>query len=106
MTISVLSACGTLNSTTYIEPQKSFVLGEGMHRSYSAKIKNTGDGDVEVTQADISGTQTSLGILKKGASSEYSVSKNTSVRFKNVSDKKGEINIKLKGNTDLSMRFE
>jgi hypothetical protein len=37
-----------LTSTTYIEANKSFVLGEGKHGSYYAKITNKGETDVEV----------------------------------------------------------
>lgn len=104
--LTTLFSCGTLHSTTYIDPEKSFVLGEGNHGSYSAKIKNAGAGDIEVIKSDLGGNQTSLGILKKGASAEYSVPKNTTVRFKNLSDKEGEIKIKLRGDTGLSMGYE
>lgn len=58
-------SCGTLNSTTYIDPKKSFVIGEGNYGGYWAKIMNASPCDIEVTQSNSEGVQTSLGILKK-----------------------------------------
>lgn len=103
--ILFLGGC-KLTSQTNIAPNKSFVLGQGEHGSYSATVKNIGADGIEVllTKND---TQTSLGILNPGEKSNYQVSKNCMVVFKNLSaDKFATINIKAKGDTNLSMGYQ
>lgn len=104
---SISQACQTLKSQTYIDPQKSFVLGEGKHGSYVAQIQNIGKGDLEVVQVSEKGVATSLGILKSKEKGKYQVSKNTTVQFKNENaEEKGVIDIRLVGDTNLSMGYQ
>ncbi len=103
----IFQACQTLTSQTLIDPQKSFVLGKGKHGSYVAQIQNTGKDDIEVILIDENGGLTSLGMLKKNEKETYRVPKNTTVQFKNTSsDQKGVIDIKLEGDTNLSMGYQ
>jgi len=101
-----LSACATLNSTTYIDPQKSFVLGEGAHGGYTAEIKNSGSDPIEVFFAN--GTvRKSAGILKSGQHGKYRVSSNSVVQIVNMSvADQSIVKIRVKGDTDLSMQFK
>ncbi|NUO03682.1 MAG: hypothetical protein HUU01_23960 [Saprospiraceae bacterium] len=105
--VSVSQACQTLKSQTYIDPQKSFVLGEGKHGSYVAQIQNVGKGDLEVVQVSEKGIRTSLGVLKSKEKGKYQVSNNTTVQFKNDDAReKGIIDIRLVGDTNLSMGYQ
>ena len=95
-----------LTSTTYIEVNQSFVLGEGKHGGYYAKIVNKGGVEVEVFAAAENEERKSLGVLKSGDKGEYNVAKNTQVIFKNLGDKTATIGIKLSGETSLSMGYK
>ncbi len=96
----------TLTSTTYIEANQSFVLGEGKHGGYTAKIVNKGDVDVEVFGERENEERKSLGVLKPKEKGEYNVIKDTKVIFKNLGDKTATIGIKLSGETSLSMGYK
>ena len=95
-----------LTSTTIIEAKQSFVLGEGKHGGYTAKVVNKGNVDVEVFTAAEKEERKSLGILKPNDKSEYNVARNTQVIFKNLGDKTATIGIKLSGDTGLSMGYK
>jgi len=108
LVIISLQACKSLTSTTYIDPNKSFVLGDGLHGSYTARIKNVGADVIEVSQSDKNGTATSLGSLQRRESREYKVGANTTVIFKNKNrEEKGVIEILVTGNPtgSLSMGY-
>jgi hypothetical protein len=94
----------SLTSTTYIEANQSFVLGEGKHGGYIAKIINKGEVDVEVFAEN--DERKSLGVLKPNDKGEYIVAQNTKVIFKNLGDKTATIGIKLSGETNLSMGYK
>lgn len=101
------SVFGVLTSQTTIEPGKSFVLGEGEHGSYTASIQNTASSPVEVfIQKYQSEVSTSLGVLNKGDQQEYRVANNNRVSFKNLGKRVAVINIKLRGETNLSMGYK
>ncbi len=100
-----LLACRTLNSTTYIESGQSFVLGKGTHGNYQAQIRNVGKYNIEVLQNN-AGVTASLGYLKPNEKQLYPVAKNVTVMFKNASTEKAAIEIKLVGDTGLSMGYE
>ena len=96
----------TLTSTTDIEANQSFVLGEGKHGGYTAKIVNKGETDVEVFGERENEERKSLGVLKPNDKGEYNVAKNMQVIFKNLGEKKAVIGIKLSGETNLSMGYK
>ncbi|MGB1205614.1 MAG: hypothetical protein ACPG5B_08220 [Chitinophagales bacterium] len=100
-----LQACSTLSSTTYIDPQKSFVLGENEHSGYTASVKNVGNTDIEVVQLNDKGIATSLGILKNAEKQSYSVVKDATIKFENKGEEQGIIKIFAKGDTNLSMGY-
>jgi nucleoid DNA-binding protein len=95
-----------LTSSTIIESNQSFVLGEGKHGSYKAKITNNGNVDIEVFGELENEERKSLGVLKPKDKSEYNVAKNTKVIFKNLGSKTATIGIKLSGDTSLSMGYK
>ncbi len=96
----------SLTSTTFIEANQSFVLGEGKHGSYTAKIINKGNVEVEVFTALENEARKSLGVLKPDDKGEYNVAKDMQVVFKNLGAEKAVINIKLSGETNLSMGYK
>jgi len=83
ITATLVQSCASYYSTTTIDPNKTFVLGEGEHPAYKANVKNVGLFDVEVVANSLNGIATPLGTLKPGESSEYSINPNTAVAFKN-----------------------
>jgi hypothetical protein len=100
----LFTACRVLTSATSIAPAQSFVLGEGKHGSYTAQVKNASNSEVEVFQNQ-DNQQTSLGLLKPGEQTTYQVSANTMVIFKNLGKRQATLNIRLNGDTSLSMGY-
>jgi hypothetical protein len=112
VSVSIFQAFGSVNlfadltSNTIIEPNQSFVLGEGKHGDYKAKIINKGEVDVEVFGEREDEERKSLGVLKPNDKNEYNIAKNTKVIFKNLGNKTATISIKLSGDTGLSMGYK
>ena len=103
--IATLQSCRTINSTTYIAPKEAFVLGEGKHGSYKAKVKNIGNSEIEIMQVDKAGNSVSLGILKQGDKGAYPVARNMTVMFSNLGKQEGILKIHARGDVNLSMGF-
>ncbi len=102
-----LNACQTLHSTNYIEPNKTFVLGDGNHAPFNAKVQNIGNDDVEVTITNGGNEKIYVGILAVGEVYTYTVQSNSTVSFKNTSESnKSTIKIKAKGDTNVSMGYQ
>jgi hypothetical protein len=95
-----------LTSTTVIEPNKSFVLGEGKHDGYRAKLVNKGSVDIEIFTEVENENAKSVGVLKPNDKVNFSILKNTKVIFKNLGNETATIGIKLSGDTNLSMGYK
>jgi hypothetical protein len=94
-------------SETIIEPNKTFVLGEGKHVGYSANVKNIGGVDIEIFKQELGSEKISVGILKVNQESSFDIAKNTAVFFQNYSSSKTvRIKIKLVGTSNLSMGYQ
>ena len=104
--VGVFYAFNDLTSTTTIEPNKSFVLGEGKHGSYNAKLVNKGDVDIEVFTESETEPRKSVGVLKPKDKNQFAISKNTKVIFKNLGAKTAVLGIVLSGDTGLSMGYK
>jgi len=78
----LIQSCAVLKSQTIIEPSKTFVLGEGNHVAYSAKVKNIGNVDIEIFKQELGGEKISVEILKVNQEENYEIPKNTAVFFK------------------------
>lgn len=100
----VISSCA-LHSVTYIDPLKSFQLGEGEHGSFKASIKNISQVNVEIRTQPLGGEEKSVILLKPNQLVNLSVDKNTKTIFKNPSDSQASIKIDLTGDTRLSMGY-
>lgn len=110
--VAVLQAFGGVNlsdsltSTTVIEPNQSFVLGEGKHGGYNAKLVNKGKVDIEIFTESEKEERKSVGVLKPNDKTEFTILKNTKVIFQNLGNETATIGIKLSGDTGLSMGYK
>lgn len=95
-----------LTSTTVIEANQSFVLGEGKHDGYKAKIVNKGKVDIEIFTEAEKEERKSVSILKPNDKADFKILKNTKVIFKNLGNETATIGIKLSGDTGLSMGYK
>jgi len=96
----------SLTSTTVIEPNRSFVLGEGKHGGYNAKLVNKGKVDIEIFTESEKEERKSVEVLKPNDKTEVTILKNTKVIFKNLGNETATIGIKLSGDTGLSMGYK
>lgn len=101
-----VSLFADLTSTTVIEPNKSFVLGEGKHGGYNAKLVNKGNVEIEILTQNENEEAKSIGILKPNDKANFTIIKNTKVIFKNLGQETATIGIKLSGDTSLSMGYK
>jgi hypothetical protein len=104
--IGVFQAADNLTSTTNIEPNKSFVLGEGKHGGYNAKLVNKGNAEIEIFTENENEPRKSVSILKANDKTRFYISKNTKVIFKNLGSETAVIGIVLSGDTGLSMGYQ
>jgi hypothetical protein len=103
--VFISQSCSTLGSTTYIDPQQSFVLGKGKHGAYKAYLSNPGSTDISV-YLENNGKMTSLGVLKPKEAVHYRVPANYTVRFHNADTIQGVVRINAIGDTRLSMGYQ
>ena len=100
-------SCNTLHSTTYIDPNKTFVIGDGNHGPFNAKVQNVGSDDVEVVITNGSNEKIYMGMLAVGEVYTYTVPSNSTVSFRNTSTSStSTIIIKAKGDTNVSMGYQ
>lgn len=96
----------SLTSTTVIEPNQSFVLGEGRHGGYNVKVVNKGKTEVEIFSAAENEEKKSLAVLKPKQKGEFKIAENMQVIFKNLGSETAVIGINLTGDTSLSMGYK
>ncbi len=105
--LTSLNSCGSLHSVTRIDSNASFVLGEGKHGAYKAIVRNVGKQDVAIYQQPAGMMEpVYLGVLKPGESARYPVASNTKIVLKNQGNGEAQMELKVKGDTDLSMGYQ
>lgn len=102
----LLSACGTLTSTTTIDANNSFVLGNNQHGTFSARLKNISESDIELHRAPIDGGRHSSETVKPGQTKKVKVEKNTALVIDNKSNNKVSVELFVQGDTGLSMGYK
>lgn len=102
----LMSACGTLTSTTTIDGNNSFVLGNNQHGTFSARLKNISESDIELHRAPIDGGRHSFETVKPGQTIKVNVDKNTALVIENKSNSKASVELFVKGDTGLSMGYK
>ena len=102
----LMSACGTLTSTTTIDANNSFVLGNNQHGTFSARLKNISESDIELHRAPIDGGRHSFETVKPGQTKNVKVEKNTALVIDNKSSNKVSVELFVQGDTGLSMGYK
>ena len=101
----LLSACGTLTSTT-IDANNSFVLGNNQHGTFNARMKNISENDVEIHRVPADGGHHSFETVKPGQTKKVKVEKNTALIIDNKSNNKVSVELVVQGDTGLSMGYK
>ena len=109
LTLTALAAgCGsTLNSTTWVPPGQTFLLGGGTAGDYTVSGTNSGQTDVEIL-SEQDGTTTTVAQLKPGASISHTFTDGQLARFRNLSaTDQAELTLVVKGQiSSLGMRYQ
>ncbi|HEU4470603.1 MAG TPA: hypothetical protein VFR58_05955 [Flavisolibacter sp.] len=101
----VFASCKTLNSTTTIKPNDSFLLGNNVHGSFRASLKNLSNGPVEVCQKPVDGDMVTLQTVAPNERVSVSVPRNTALVVVNKTADTANVRLKVKGDTGLSMQY-
>jgi hypothetical protein len=97
---------GSLTSHTIIGANESFVLGEGQHGSYSVRLRNTSRQTLTITQTQSDGTVIKTVSAPHNVWLSLDIAKNTAVRISNTSDRQAAVDLKVQGDTNLSMGYQ
>jgi hypothetical protein len=103
---SLLTACRTLTSITYIDANNSFVLGNNEHGSFNVRLKNVSSDNVEVHHAPIEGGTHTYETVKPGQTVNVTVEKDCALVIDNKSSNKANVELLVKGDTGLSMGYK
>lgn len=101
-----LSACNMLHSTTTIQANDAFILGNNKHGQFSASVTNVSTSPLTVWQYPIDGGRHSPLTLQPAANVKLKVGKNTALRIENSSDKSVDVKLDVKGDIGLSMGYK
>lgn len=96
----------TLNSTTNIKPKESFLLGNNVHRRFSATVTNTSVTPITIWMCPIDGGQHSPITLEQATTLKIKVEKNTALRIENDSKEQISVQLKVSGDIGLSMGYQ
>ncbi len=103
---SLLTSCRSLTSTTYIDANNSFVLGNNEHGSFNVRLKNVSPDNVEVHHAPIEGGTHTYETVKPGQTVNVKVEKNCAMVIDNKSSTKATVELLVNGDTGLSMGYK
>jgi selenocysteine lyase/cysteine desulfurase len=102
----IASSCKTVYSTTSIEPNKSFVLGDNEHDAFEVTIKNVSKENLELLKMPNSGTKELIQILNPDKTATIKIEKNTALYIDNKSNNKVSVELNLKSSSHLSMGYK
>jgi hypothetical protein len=100
------TSCKTLTSTTIIQANNSFVLGNNIHGFYSVKLKNTSTHPIAVYQKTLTDSVHSFATIKPRETVHVYADKNTALIIENKSDRQAKVELHVSGDTNLSMGYE
>jgi hypothetical protein len=104
--VIILSACATLTSNTIIKANDSFILGNNQHGIFKVKLENVSKNNLEVYHAPIAGGKHSTVIVKPNDKVSLKVDANTALFIQNKSNDEASVNLKVRGDTGLSMGYQ
>ena len=102
-------SCGiftSLTSTTTIGPQNSFVLGNNKHGAFSVNLKNISPNPLKIHLAPIDGGTHSPMVVQPNQKASLKVDRNTAVVIGNPSNESADVELKVHGDTGLSMGYK
>lgn len=97
---------GSLTSTTNIGPQDSFVLGNNEHGAFYVNLKNISPNALNIHLAPIDGGKHSPVVVQPDQKVSLKVEKNTAVVIANQSAENASVELKVVGDTGLSMGYK
>lgn len=101
-----LFSCSTLHSTTTIDADTSFVLGNNSHGVFSVEMKNISQEEVRVYMAPVAGGHHSFDTVKPGEQVNLRTERNTALVIENNSGKQVNVQLRVHGDTGLSMGYK
>lgn len=99
-------SCNTLNSTTYIKANDTFILGNNKHGVFRVSLTNASPSEIVLWKSPLAGGNHSPVTILPKASLKVTVEKNTALRIKNPSKEVVEVKLVVKGDTGLSMGYK
>lgn len=97
---------GSLTSTTNIGPQDSFVLGNNQHGAFHINLKNISPNPLNIHLAPIDGGTHSPVVVQPNQKASLKVDRNTAVVIANQSNENASVELKVVGDTGLSMGYK
>ncbi|WP_207434037.1 hypothetical protein [Sabulibacter ruber] len=106
VTLLCLTSCASLNSTTYIRPNDTFVLGNNQHGSFQVNLRNASQTSLSIYQAPLDGGTHSPLNVKPNQRASLKVDKNTALIISNTSNDTAAVDLKITGDLGLSMGYK
>jgi hypothetical protein len=104
--VSSCSVFGSLTSNVSIKANESFVLGNNEHGTFKAKIKNVSNHPVTIVMRPIDGGSHSPQTVMPNESATVKTERNTALVIENKSNEAASIDLKVNGDTGLSMDYK
>lgn len=101
-----LSSCSSLTSVTTIGANNSFVLGNNQHGFYNVKLKNISRQSITVYQKTLTDSLHSFATIKPRETVHVYANKNTALIIENKSDSEAKVELRVNGDTNLSMGYK
>ncbi|MEY3423117.1 MAG: hypothetical protein RIR48_3447 [Bacteroidota bacterium] len=103
--LSLLSSC-SLTSTTLIQPNQSFLLGNNEHGKFSVKVKNLSENELRLWKTPNGGGKHSPVDVKSNETVKIKVDKNTALRIENNNSIEAKVVLLVRGDLGLSMGYK
>jgi hypothetical protein len=104
--VTSCSIFGSLTSNVGLKANESFVLGNNEHGSFKAKIKNVSNHPVAIVMCPINGGSHSRQTVMPNESTTIKAETNTALVIENKSNEEASIDLKVNGDTGLSMGYK
>lgn len=107
--VIITTSCGvfdSLTSNTTIKPNDSFILGNNEHQSFKVHLKNVSKVSLDIYKAPINGGTHSRETIQPNQQVKIEVDKNTALVIENKSNETCNVELKVTGDTGLSMGYK
>ncbi|MBC3540911.1 hypothetical protein ACFSC6_22490 [Rufibacter sediminis] len=105
LTLLGITSCASLNSTTFLKPNNTFVLGKNEHGAFQVNLKNTSPNTLSIYQAPLNGGKHSTLHIKPNQRASLKVDKNTALVISNPSPDTASVRLRVTGDLGLSMTY-